>query len=380
MKNKTILSSVLAATMMLATFTGCGSNNQDAFDTQATDIQSSEENVVANESAEMPGFDADAVIGVTLPWLGTQNWVEAKEMFAEELAKEGYKPLVEAADQTVTLQQQQIKSMIEAGAKAIVIGPVDSAQLADVIDEAKASGIYIIGYDRLLESTAGVDGVVQYGSIETGKLQAEALVQGLKEKKGNSPYNIELFGGGHADPNSPNFFNGAMEVLQPLVDDGTIVIESGETDFIQCATADWNNAKAQARMEKLLSTYYTDKEIDGVLCPNDGIARACITACENAGQETPVVSGLDAENDSVQWIWQGRQYSTISKPTDKLVKRTIEVINSLRDGKGLPDTDVKVENGVKEVPVYELTPIVVTKENEKEVFANDPLRMELLQD
>ena len=205
-------------------------------------------------------------------------------------------------------------------------------------------------------------------------------MQGLKEKKGNSPYNIELFGGGHADSNSPNFFNGAMEVLQPLVDDGTIVIESGETDFIQCATADWNNAKAQARMEKLLSTYYTDKEIDGVLCPNDGIARACITACENAGQETPVVSGLDAENDSVQWIWQGRQYSTIAKPTDKLVKRTVEVINSLRDGKGLPDTDVKVENGVKEVPVYELTPIVVTKENEKEVFANDPLRMELLQD
>ena len=70
----------------------------------------------------------------------------------------------------------------------------------------------------------------------------------------------------------------------------------------------------------------------------------------------------------------------LAEPTDKLVKRTVEVINSLRDGKGLPDTDVKVENGVKEVPVYELTPIVVTKENEKEVFANDPLRMELLQD
>lgn len=380
MKNKTILSMVLAATMLIATMFGCGSDNQDILDPQLMDQQVTNDVGIVDQNTEMPGFESDAVIGVTLPWLGTQNWVEAKEMFADQLGKAGYKPFIEAADQTVTLQQQQIESMIEAGAKVIVIGPVDSAQLTDVLDKAKAAGIYIIGYDRLLENTAGVDGVVQYGSVETGKLQASALVQGLQEKNGEPPYNIELFGGGHADPNSPNFFNGAMSVLQPLIDDGTLVVTSEETDFIQCATADWNNAKAQARMEKLLSTYYTDKEIDGVLCPNDGIARACITACESAGQDIPIVSGLDAENDSVQWIWEGRQYSTIAKPTDKLVEETIDVINSLRDGKGLPETDVTVDNGVKEVPVFELTPLIVTKENEKEVFANDPTRLELLKD
>jgi putative multiple sugar transport system substrate-binding protein len=269
--------------------------------------------------------------------------------------------------------------MIENGAKVIVVGPVDGSQLGSVLEQAKAAGVYVIGYDRLIENTTGVDGVVQFGSVKTGELQAEALLAGLQEKKGDKPYNIELFGGGPADPNAPNFFTGAMSKLQPLIDDGTLVVVSGQTDFTQCATPDWDNAKAQQRMDALLAGNYSDKEIDGVLCPNDGIARACITACENAGQEIPVVSGLDAENESVEWVWAGKQYSTVAKPTEDLVAKTIEIIDSLKNGNGMPATQVNVNNGQIDVLVYELPPVVVTKENAKEVFANDPSRLKLLQ-
>lgn len=169
-----------------------------------------------------------------------------------------------------------------------------------------------------------------------------------------------------------------MSVLQPLIDDGTLNVVSGQMDFTQCATLDWDNSKAQARMDSILSGFYSDTEIHGVLCPNDGIARACITACEQAGQAIPVVSGLDAENESIEWIWADRQYSTVAKPTDALVSKTIEIIKSLQAGNGMPATDVKVNNGKIEVLVYELPPVVVTKDNVKEVFANDPGRLELL--
>ena len=169
-----------------------------------------------------------------------------------------------------------------------------------------------------------------------------------------------------------------MSVLQPKIDDGTLVVVSGQTDFTQCATVDWDNAKAQSRMDSLISGFYSDKEIDGVLSPNDGIARAIITSCENAGQDIPVVSGLDAENESVEWVWSGRQYSTVAKPTSDLVAKTIEIIDSLQAGNGMPSTDVKVDNGVIDVLVYELPPVVVTKDNAKEVFADDPSRLELL--
>mgnify|MGYP003596887953 CR=1 FL=1 len=169
-----------------------------------------------------------------------------------------------------------------------------------------------------------------------------------------------------------------MSVLQPKIDDGTLVVVSGQTDFTQCATLDWDNSKAQARMDSLLSGFYADKEIDGVLCPNDGIARACITAAEQAGQQIPVVSGLDAENESVTWVWTDRQYSTVAKPTSDLVGKTIEIIQSVVAGKGMPTPDATVNNGKVDVGVYELPPTVVTKENIKEVFANDPGRLELL--
>ena len=356
--------------IMVMGLTGC-SSTKEANETKP--VETTVETPVSTV-----GFAKDAVIGVALPWLGTQNWAEADEMFKTQLEAAGFKVIVQQADNKVPTQQQQIESMIQNGAKAIVVGPVDGSQLGSVLEEAVAAGIKIIGYDRLIENTTGVDGVVQFDSIKTGEQQGNALLAGLAAKKGNGPYNIELFGGGPADPNAPNFFTGAMSVLQPKIDDGTLVVVSGQTDFTQCATIDWDNAKAQSRMDSLLSGFYSDKDIAGVLCPNDGIARAVITAAENAGQELPITSGLDAENETIEWIWSGRQYSTVAKPTDLLVSKTIEIIKSLQAGNGMPKSDVTVNNGMKEVNVYALPPVVVTKENIKEVFANDQGRLDLL--
>ena len=371
------LFALLLAMVMVLSLTACGGGRTEAPAAEAKPAENAE---AAAPVVEEAGIKEGDVIGVSLPWLGTQNWKEAEEMFKTELEAAGFKPLIQAADNKVPQQQQQIESMIQNGAKVIVVGPIDGTQLGAVLEEAKAAGVYVIGYDRLLENTTGVDGVVQFGSVKTGELQAQALLDGLKEMKGEGPWNIELFGGGPADPNAPNFFKGAMSVLQPLIDDGTLTVVSGQTDFAQCATQDWDNSKAQARMDSLLSGFYADKEIHGVLSPNDGIARAIITSCEQAGQEIPAISGLDAENETIEWIWAGRQYSTVAKPTDALVAQTIEIIKSLQAGNGMPATDVIVNNGKIDVAVYELPPVVVTKDNAKEVFANDPGRMALLAD
>lgn len=324
------------------------------------------------------GFAADATIGVSLPWLGTQNWKEAQDMFKSQLEAAGFKTTIQAADNKVPEQQQQIESMIEQGVKVIVVGPIDGTQLGSVLDKAKAAGVSVIGYDRLIENTASVDGVVQFGSVRTGELQGQSLLDGLKAKKGSGPYNIELFGGGPADPNAPNFFTGAMSVLQPKIDDGTLVVVSGQKEFSQVATPDWDNSKAQARMDSLLSGFYSNKKIDGVLSPNDGIARAILTSAQQAGQDVPVVTGLDAENESVSLVWAGKQWSTTYKPTDKLVAKTVDIVKSLQAGKGMPKTSNSTNNGKIDVPIYQLDPVVVTKDNAKEVFANDPTRLALL--
>ncbi len=398
MKKRRIMSLLLAASLAVASLTACGGGGREGEANQAApaaeaaapateeaapaadeaEAASTDEAAPVADTASAGGFEEGATIGISLPWLGTQNWKEAETMFTEQLTAAGYNPIVQAADQKVPQQQQQIESMIQNGAKVIVVGPIDGTQLGAVLEEAKDAGVYVIGYDRLIENTDAVDGVVQFGSVRTGVLQGQALLDGLKEVKGEGPYNVELFGGGPADPNAPNFFTGAMSVLQPEIDAGNIVIVSGQTDFTQCATEDWDNSKAQKRMDSLLAGNYSDKEIDGVLSPNDGIARAIITACEDAGQPTPVVTGLDAENESVEWVWQGKQFCTVAKPTQDLVAKTVEIINSLQAGKGMPETSVTDDNGKIEVPIYELDPVVVIKDNCKEVFANDPDRMALL--
>ena len=384
---KKVLAMLLTAAMSVTMLSACGggregsstsSDSSDASTEETADAgEESSDDAAAETSSE--GFEADATIGIALPWLGTQNWAEAQDMFKEQLEAEGFTAIVQAADQKVATQQQQIESMIENGAKVIVVGPVDGSQLGTVLEKAKDAGVYVLGYDRLIENTTGVDGVVQFGSVKTGELQGQALLDGLKEKKGDGPYNIELFGGGPADPNAPNFFTGAMSVLQPEIDAGNLVVVSGQTDFTQCATEDWDNKKAQQRMDSLLSGNYSDKEIDGVLSPNDGIARAILTACEDAGQPVPVVTGLDAEDESVKLVWEGTQYCTVAKPTKDLVAKTVEIIKSLQAGDGMPETDVTANNGKIDVAIYELDPTVVTQDNAKEVFADDEARMELLQ-
>lgn len=366
MKKKSLALVALTTAGVLA-LSACGGGREGTTETDPT-----------SGSTSAAGFPADAVVGVSLPWLGTQNWAEAEQMFTDELSSAGFEPLVQAADNKVPQQQQQIEAMIERGAKAIVVGPIDGTQLGSVLEKAADEGIAVIGYDRLIENTEAVDAVVQFGSVRTGELQGQSLLDGLAARKGEPPYNIELFGGGPADPNAPNFFTGAMSVLQPKIDDGTLVVVSGQTDFTQAATQDWDNSRAQARMDSLLSGFYSDKEIDGVLSPNDGIARAIITSAQQAGQDVPVVTGLDAENESVTSVWEGLQYSTVAKPTQDLVGKTIELIKALQAGQELPAADEMVDNGKKDVAVYQLAPVVVTKENAQEVFANDPARLALL--
>lgn len=363
-----IVASMIVAALSL---TACGGGREGANSADPTSTGSS--------SVAAGGFAADSTIGVALPWLGTQNWKEAETMFTEQLTDAGFKPLIQAADNKVPQQQQQIEAMIEQGAKAIVVGPVDGTQLGSVLETARDAGVKIFAYDRLIENTDAVDGVVQFGSIRTGELQGQALLEGLAEK-GEGPYNIELFAGGPADPNAPKFFEGAMSVLQPKIDDGTLVVVSGQTDFTQAATQDWDNSKAQARMDSLLSGFYADKKIDGALSPNDGIARAIITAAEQAGQNIPVVSGLDAENESIAWIAAGRQYSTVAKPTQELVGRTVELIQTAQRGEELPAGDDTANNGKIDVPVFQLDPVIVTQANLRDVFADDPERMALIEE
>jgi putative multiple sugar transport system substrate-binding protein len=321
------------------------------------------------------GFAADATIGVALPQKTSENWVLAEGLFNDGLKKAGFKPDVQFANGGVSEQQNQIQAMVTKQAKVIVIGAIDGAQLGTQVKAAKDSGAIVIAYDRLIKNTADVDFYIAYDNRKVGQLQGQALLDGMKAKKPNGPYNIELFAGSPDDANAQVFFDGAMDVLKPKIDDGTLKVTSGQTSFNQVVTQGWKAENAQKRMDTLLSANYTSATLDGVLSPNDTLARAIITSVKAAGKPIPIVTGQDSEVESVKSIMAGEQYSTINKDTCALVADTIKMVQSLQKGQnpppGINDTK-QYNNGVKVVPAQLLTPVIVTKANAKEAYANDP--------
>jgi putative multiple sugar transport system substrate-binding protein len=327
-------------------------------------------------SSAAAGFAANSLVGVALPAKTSENWVLAGDLFTSGLKAAGFQSDVQyaAATGTVADQQGEIQAMVTKGAKVIIIGAADGSQLSTQVEAAKAAGVTVIAYDRLILNTPAVDYYVAYDNFKVGQLQGQALLDGMKAKKAAGPYTIELFSGSSDDANSAVFFNGAMSILKPEIDKGNVIVGSGQTDIKQTATAGWKAENAQSRMDSLLtSTYSGSKTLDGVLSPNDTLARAIITSVQGAGKAVPIVTGQDSEVESVKSIMQGIQYSTINKDTRNLVKAAVQMATDLSQGKTPTVNDpTSYNNGVKVVPAYLLPPQIVTKANAAESYANDP--------
>ncbi|RKW69490.1 substrate-binding domain-containing protein [Galactobacter caseinivorans] len=318
-------------------------------------------------------FPADAKIGISLPAKTSENWVLAENLFNKDLSAAGFKPSVQfAGDGGAPTQQQQIDAMITSGVKVLVIGAVDGKQLGTQLANAKAQGVTVIAYDRLLQNSKNVDYYIAYDNEKVGELQGQALLDGLKDRKGKGPYNVELIAGSADDANSKPFFEGAMKVLQPKIDDKTLTVSSGQTSQSQVATQGWDPKNVQQRFESILSANYKGgKKLDGVLSPNDTLARAAMLSAKNAGQSTPVITGQDSEKESVKSIAAGVQYSTINKDTTSLVEKTVGMIKDLQAGKD-PATTSTANNGTVDVKTLYLDPVLVTEANVKTAYKNDP--------
>ncbi len=320
------------------------------------------------------GFPKSSFIGVAMPQKTSENWVLAEKVFREGLADVGYAFDVQFANGGVPEQENQINAMLARNARVLIIGAIDGSQLGSQLREARRAGAVVIAYDRLLVNSPDVDYYVAYDNYKVGELQGRALLEGLSRRKGMPPWNIELIAGSPDDANSRVFFNGAMSVLTPKIDEGALVVRSRQTTFAQAATQGWKSENAQRRMDTIFAGTYAKAELHGILAPNDTLARAALTSAKSAGRALPVVTGQDSEIESVKSIVRGEQYSTINKDTTALVRHTISMVNDLQQGiaPAVNDTN-SYNNGVKIVAAFLLEPQIVTQENVREAYVRDPV-------
>jgi putative multiple sugar transport system substrate-binding protein len=308
-------------------------------------------------------------IGIAMPTKSSARWIDDGNNIVKVLKERGYGTDLQYAEDDIPNQLSQVENMVTKGAKALVIAAIDGTTLSDVLKQAKAAGITVIAYDRLIRDTPNVDYYATFDNFQVGVLQAQSIEQALGLKEGKGPFNIELFGGSPDDNNAYFFYNGAMSVLQPYITSGKLVVGSGQTGMDKVATLRWDGATAQARMDNLLSAFYGKKRVDAVLSPYDGLSIGIISSLKGVGygsadQKMPIVSGQDAEVPSIKAMLRGEQYSTIFKDTRDLARVTADMVDAALSGKEVSVNDTKTyTNGVKTVPSYLLKPVVVDKSN-----------------
>ena len=321
---------------------------------------------------------AGGLVGIAMPTKTSTRWIADGNALQSALEAEGYTVDLQYADNDIPTQVSQVENMITKGAKALIIAAIDGTTLTNVLQEAADSKIPVIAYDRLIRDSENVDYYATFDNFLVGQQQAWTLLNGLgltgldgKPTAGApaGPFNIELFAGSPDDNNATFFFNGAMDVLQPLIDKGTLVVKSKQTDFATVATLRWDGAVAQARMENLLTSTYSDgSKVNAVLSPYDGLSRGIISALTDNGYSVgagwPIISGQDAEVDSVKAILSGEQYATIFKDTRELAKVAAKMTIAVLGG-AKPDINdtTTYDNGKKVVPSYLLQPVQVLKDN-----------------
>ena len=315
------------------------------------------------------------LIGVAMPTQSLQRWNQDGANMKSQLEAKGYKVDLQYANNDVNTQIQQLENMITKKCKVLVIASIDGSALTEVLRKAAENNIKVIAYDRLIMNSEHVDYYATFDNFRVGQIQGEYIEKALGLKENAGPFNIELFAGSPDDNNAYFFSDGAMSVLQPYIDSGKLVVPSKQIEFTTRAIHGWDSADAQARMDNLITAYYSSgRKLDAVLSPNDSLAIGIITSLKNAGYGTadkpfPVITGQDCDKPNVIAMINGEQSMSIFKDTRTLAAQVVEMVEAIMKGEEAPVNDTETyHNGAKIVPSFLCEPVYADANNYKELL------------
>lgn len=366
----------MALALTAGMLSGCGSSKSSApenKETQTTAAATTEaakaEETKAEETKATKGNGT--LVGVAMPTKDLQRWNQDGTNMKKELEDAGYKVDLQYASNDVQTQVSQVENMISNGCQILVIASIDGSSLGEPLSQAKAMGIPVISYDRLIMNSDAVTYYATFDNYKVGQKQGEYLVEALDLEKATEPKNIELFTGDPADNNCNFFFGGAMDVLKKYIDSGKLVVKSGQTAFEQVATANWDSEKSQNRMDTIIAGNYSDGTVlDAVLCSNDSTALGVENALASSYTgKYPVITGQDCDIANVKNMLLGKQAMSIFKDTRTLASQVVKMVDSVMQGGEAEINDTKsYDNGTGIIPTYLCDPVVVTVDNYKDML------------
>ncbi|MBO4747762.1 MAG: sugar-binding protein [Clostridiales bacterium] len=312
-------------------------------------------------------------IGVSMPTKSLQRWNQDGDNMKKELEGAGFEVDLQYANDDVSVQVNQIESMINGGCKVLVIAAINGDSLGTVLATAKEKDIPVIAYDRLIMNSDAVSYYATFDNYKVGTIQGEYIRDQLDLDNAAGPFNIEIFTGDPADNNANFFYRGAMDVLNPYIDAGKLKVVSGQRDFDQVATAGWKTENAQNRMDAIIAANYADgTQLDAVLCSNDSTALGVANSLEaNYTGKYPIITGQDCDVVNTKNMLKGKQSMSVFKDTRDLAKQVVEMVKAIMDNKEVPVNDKETyDNGVKVVPSFLCTPVFADANNYKTILVD----------
>jgi putative multiple sugar transport system substrate-binding protein len=341
----------------------------DAADFTGLDAESSGEDAPVAEGGQL-------AVGIVLPTKDEPRWIQDQTRFEDALTAAGYDVEILFSQGDSAMEKSNVESLITKGIKVLIICPHDGSAAAAAAEAAREAGVTVISYDRLITDTEAVDYYVTFDSVAVGESQAQYLVDAA-EGEGNPLY---LYAGAASDNNAFLFFEGAWNVLQPKIADGTFVIKNSSeaealsdkaeltrdemSNIVGQVTTNWDFNVAKNLAEANLTVASAEDKGDVyILAPNDGTARAIADAFgADADVTSYVVTGQDAEKASVQYIIDGKQSMTVFKDVRTLVADSITMAVSVLTGEDV-ETTGSYDNGVIDVPAKQSEVISVDADN-----------------
>ncbi len=366
---------MLLCLCLVFSLAACGSKNN----TGSNDGNTNNGATTGAEATKAPTKDKGSVdVGIVLPTKDEPRWLQDQARFEDVISSTDYTVEVLFSQGSSANEKTNVETLIAKGIKVLIICAQDAAAAAAAVEEAKDAGVVVISYDRLITDTDAIDYYVTFDSVAVGEAMGKYLVDNATGT-GNPLY---LYAGAATDNNAFLFFEGAWNILQPKIVDGTFVIKNSseaiaakdkatltrdeQSAIIGQVTTNWDFNEAKSKAEAhLTSAKAADKGKCYVLAPNDGTARSIADVFASDADVTEYfVTGQDAEVASVQYIIDGKQSMTVFKDTRTLAADAMNMAIEVIEGK-TPATDATYNNLVKDVPSKQTATVVVTADNVK---------------
>ena len=310
-------------------------------------------------------------VGVSMPTKDLQRWNQDGENMQAQLIEAGYEVDLQFASNDVQQQLNQVTNMINNGCEVLVIAAIEGSSLGSALDLAKEKGIPVIAYDRLLMESDAVSYYATFDNYKVGQVQGNYVKDALDLDNAEGPFYMEITAGDPGDNNANFFYSGAMDVLKPYIDEGKIIVKSGQVEFSDVATPTWKTEVAQTRADSILSSFYADgSSIDAWLCSNDSTALGVTNALEaNYDGEWPIITGQDCDVSNVKNMIAGKQSMSVFKDTRTLAAQVVKMVGQILAGETVDVNDTETyDNNKIVVPSFLCDPVFASVDNYEELL------------